>query len=61
MPVSIVSEPGSQVYDAFFEELPGGDRDAVDDEHCFSSIDRWSVGEDHTGFRGHATSMCPKS
>ena len=61
MPVSIVSEPGSQVYNAFLEELPGGDRDAVDDEHRFSSIDRWSVGEDHTGFRGHAASMCPKS
>ena len=53
--------PGSQVYDSFLEELPGGDGDAVDDEHRFSSTDRWSVEEDHTGFRAHAASMCPRS
>ena len=35
--------PRSQVYGAFLEELPEGDGNAVDDEHCFSSTDRWSV------------------
>ena len=35
--------PGSQVYGVFLEELPEGDGNAVDDEHRFSSIDRWSV------------------
>ena len=25
------------------------------------TIDRWSVGEDHTGFRGHDVSMRPES
>ena len=51
----------SQVYDTLLEELPEGHGDIVDDEHRFSSIDRWLVGEDHTSFRGHATSMCPGS
>ena len=53
--------PESQVYSALLEELPKGDGDSVDDEHHFSSTDRWSVGEDHIGFRGHAASMCPRS
>ena len=52
---------GSQVYDVFLEEFPEGDGNAVDDEHRFSSTNRWSVSEDHTGFRGHATSMSPGS
>ena len=37
----------SQVYDTLLEELPKGHGDTVDDEHRFSSTDRWSVGEDH--------------
>ena len=53
--------PRSQVYSALLEELPEGDGDAVDDEHRFSSLDRWSVEEDHTDFRGHAACMCPRS
>ena len=48
---------GSQVYDSLLEEFPESHENIVDDEHCFSSTDRWSVGEDHTGFRGHAGSM----
>ena len=28
-------------------------RDIVDDEHLFSSLDGWSVGEDHPDFRRH--------
>ena len=35
--------PRSQVCNAFLEELPEGDGNTVDDEHHFSSIDRWSV------------------
>ena len=51
----------SQVYGSLLEEFSEGHGDTVDDEHCFPSSDRWLVGEDHTGFRGHATSMCPRS
>ena len=35
--------------------------DTVDDEHSFSSLDGWSVKEDHTDFRGHVASMRPRS
>ena len=48
-------------YDTLLEEFPEGHGDAVDDEHLFLSIDRWSVKDDHTGFRGHAASMCSGS
>ena len=48
----------SQVYGSLLEELLEGHGYAVNDEHCVSSTDRWSVREDYTGFRGHATSMC---
>ena len=37
--------------------LPGVSQ--VDDEYRLSPTDRWLVGEDHTGFKGHAVSMCP--
>ena len=46
---------GSHVYDTLLEEFPKGYGDTVDDVHCISSADRWSVGEDHTSFRGHAS------
>ena len=35
--------------------------DTVDDEHYFSSPYGRSVGEEHPNFRGHATSMRPRS
>ena len=50
-------EQGSQVYNTLLEEFPKGYGDIIDDEHCVSSIDRWSIEEDHTSFRGHAMSM----
>ena len=50
---------GSQVYGTLLEEFPKGYGNTVDDEHCISSIDRWSVEEDHIGFRGHPASMYP--
>ena len=53
--------PGFQVYGSLLEEFPESHGDTVDDEHCFSSIGRWSVGEDHTGFRGYVASMRPRS
>ena len=49
------------MYDTLLEEFLNGHGDTVDDEHCMSFADRWLVGEDHTGFRGHATSMHPRS
>ena len=39
---------GSQVYGTLLEEFPEGHGDIVNDEHHFSSTDRWLVGEDHT-------------
>ena len=39
----------SQVYSSLLEEFPESHGNTVDDEHCFSSTDRWPVGEDHTG------------
>ena len=50
---------GSHIHRTFLEEFLEGHGDTVDNEHYVSSIDRWLVGEDHTGFRGHATSMYP--
>ena len=52
-------KPGFQVYDTFLEELLEGHGDTVTDEHHFSSIDKWSVEEDHTGFRRHAAGLLP--
>ena len=43
------------------EEFPKGHGDTVDDEHNISSLDRWSVRDDHIDFRGHAASMRPGS
>ena len=40
-----------------FRRVPKGYGDIFDDEHCVSSADRWSVGEDHTDFRGYVASM----
>ena len=48
---------GSQVYNTLLDEFPKGYGDIVDDEHYVSSIDRWSIRDDNTSFRGHAVSM----
>ena len=53
--------PGSQVYGSILEEFPKSNGNTGDDEHYFSSTDRWPVREDYTGFKGHAASMCPGS
>ena len=52
---------GSQVYDLFLARFLESHGDIVDNEHCFSSPDGWSVREDHLDFRGHASSMRPGS
>ena len=51
----------SEVYSALLEEFPKGYGDTVDHEYSFPPTDRQSVGEDHTGVRGHAVSMHPGS
>ena len=51
---------GSQIHNTLLEEFPEGHGDTVDDEYCVSSTDKWSVGEDHKGFIGHAASMYPE-
>ena len=43
------------------EEFLESHGNTVDDEHCFSSIDRRPVEEDYTGFRGHIASMYHRS
>ena len=48
---------GPEIYSTLLEELPKGYEDTVDHEYNLPPIDRWSVKEDHTGVRGHATSM----
>ena len=60
VPVSSIGSR-SQVYDSFLEEFPESRRDTIDDEHCFSSLNGQSIGEDHPNFRGHATTMRSKS
>ena len=52
---------GSLVYSPFLEEFPASHWDTVDDEHCFSSSDGRSIGEDHLNFRGHAMGMRSRS
>ena len=47
----------SQVYGSLLEELPKGHGNVIDDMYCVSSIDGWSVGEDHIGVRGHVAGM----
>ena len=57
---SLSYRTGIPNYGTLLEEFPEGHRDAMDDEHhFFLSTDPWSVGEDHTGFRGRAASMRP--
>ena len=52
---------GSHIHDKLLEEFPKYHGDAIDDEHCVSPTDGWSIGEDHTDFRGHVASMRPRS
>ena len=54
-------ELGSHAYNSFLGELPTSLGDIVDNEHRFSSSDGWSVKYDHPDFRGHATSVRPRS
>ena len=54
-------EQGPQNYDTLLEEFPKGHGHVIDNEYCVSSVDKWSVKEDHTDFRGHAASMRPGS
>ena len=49
------------MYGSFLGEFPASHGDTIDDEHNFSSLDGWSVREDHTAFRGHVVSMRPRS
>ena len=46
-----------EVYDALLEEFPKGYGDTISHEYSLPPTDRRSVGEGHTGVRGHAVSM----
>ena len=59
---SLSYRTGIPDFSTLLEEFPEGHGDAVDDEHhFFLSTDRWLVGEDHTGFKGHVASIRPES
>ena len=59
--VFIVSYRDPRFTAHFLGEFPTSHENTVDDEHCFSSSEERSVGEDHPDFRGHATGMRPGS
>ena len=61
VPVSIASNLDPRFIARFLGELPTSHGDTVDDEHRFSSLDGWSVKEDHPDVRGHVASMRPGS
>ena len=50
-----------EVYNALLEEFPKVHGHTTDHEYNLPPTDRWSVREDHTGVRGHAASMHPRS
>ena len=50
-----------EVYSSLLEEFPKGYADTIDHEYSLPPTDKWSVIEDHTGVRGHAASMRPRS
>ena len=54
-------EQRPEIYDTLLEEFPKDYGDVADDEYHFPPSDRWSVGEDHTDFRGHVASIRPRS
>ena len=57
VPMSRVSDKDPRFTTHFWKSFQKA-MGTVNDEHCVSSTDRWSVRGDHIGFRGHATSMC---
>ena len=61
VPVSIVSDRDPEVCGALLEEFSKGYGHTADHEYSFPPTDEWSIREDHTGVRGHATSMRPRS
>ena len=50
-----------EIYSVLLEEFPKGYRGTTDHEYNLPPTDRWSVREDHSGVRGHAASMRPRS
>ena len=50
-----------EIYSTILKELPKGYGDPVDHEYSLPPTNRRSVGEDHTGVRGHVASMRPGS
>ena len=50
-----------KIYIVLLEEFPKGYGDTVDHEYNLLPTNIWSIREDHTGVRGHAVSMCPRS
>ena len=60
VPVSIVLDRDPRFTTHFWKSFQKA-METVDYEHCISSTDRWSFGEDHLGFRGHTMSMRPRS
>ena len=61
VPVSIVSNWDPRFTAHFWKSFQGAMGTKLMMSTAFSSIDRWPIGEDYTGFRGHAGSLCPGS
>ena len=59
--ISIVSNRDPRFTTHFWKSFQKAMGNTVDDEHCVSSANRWSVREYHTGFRGNAASIHPGS
>ena len=59
--VSIISDRDPRFTSYFWKSFQKAMGTQFDYEHYVSSEDRWSVREDHIDFRGHATSLCPRS
>ena len=61
VPISIVSDRDPRFTAHFWKSFLKGYGHTTNHEYSFPPTDRWSVREDHTGVRGHAASMRPRS
>ena len=61
VPMSIVSNRDPRFMSHFWKSFQKAMGTQLTMSIVFHPQTKGSIGEDHTGFRGHATSMCPRS